>query len=175
MARQQRLIEVDEPPVEAITEEITYTPGQHDPLIITWCGQRFEANKPKSITGKADGTKTEQLNHHLIERARENRHFSVGGQRKKRDAAALPTSADGYKAYMVDWLKDPNIQHAEELVARFARDRELQAACEVGTDDYAWLSTLFMPKLHELARGDDLTELQVSSLWARHGINVLPW
>jgi predicted urease superfamily metal-dependent hydrolase len=28
------------------------------------------------------------------------------------------------------------IEHAIELIARFARDRELQAACEVGADDF---------------------------------------
>lgn len=176
MARQQRLIEVDEPPVEAVTEEITYVPGQADPVSILWCGHRFQANVPKSITGKADGTNAERLNHHLIESARNNRHFTVGGQRKRRDPAALPTTAEGYRAYMVEWLKDPAIQHAEDLVVRFVKDRELQAVCEVGTDDYSYLSTLFMPKLYELARADDdMTPLQVAALWARHGVNQLPW
>lgn len=175
MARQSRIVEVEEPPVEPVTETITYVPGQHDPVFITWCGHRFEANKSKEITGHAEGTQQQRLNHHLIESAKNNKHFTIGGQRKRQDPSALPTTSDGYKAYMIEWIKDPSYQHADELIARFAKDRELQAACEVGSDDFAYLSTLFMPRLHELARGDDMTELQIASLWAQHGVNVLPW
>jgi hypothetical protein len=67
------------------------------------------------------------------------------------------------------------IEHADELIARFAKDRELQLACEVGSDDFAYLGTLFMPRLYDLAKADDLTAQQVSSLWISHGFNVLPW
>jgi hypothetical protein len=143
--------------------------------MVKWCGHTFQANVPKTITGHAEGTTAQKLNHHLIESAKENRHFRVGNAKPKREVATMPTTAEGYRAYMVEWLKDPNIQHADDLIARFAKDRELQAICEVGSDDYSYLGTLFMPKLHELARGDELTELQVSTLWAQRGINVLPW
>jgi len=76
---------------------------------------------------------------------------------------------------MIDWIKDPAIEHTDQLIARFACDRELQAICEVGADDYAYLATLFMPRLHDLAKGDELTEGQVASIWINHGINQLPW
>lgn len=175
MARARNTFEDTEPPVEPITEDITYTPGPMDPVMVKWCGHTFQANVAKTITGHAEGTPSQKLNHQMIESARDNRHFQVGATKKKRDASALPTTADGYKGYMIDWIKDPTIQHADELVARFARDRQLQAACEVGSDDFSYLATLFMPRLHELAHGDELTDLQVSSLWASHGINVLPW
>jgi len=75
----------------------------------------------------------------------------------------------------VAWLKDPNLDHAEKLIARYAKDRDLREVCEVGADDYSWLATLFMPKLHDLAKGDELTEGQVASLWINHGFNQLDW
>jgi hypothetical protein len=175
MARTERIVEKAEPTVEPVTETITYTPGQNDPAVVKWCGQTFHANVPKDITGHAEGSVKEQLNFHLIQSARDNKHFKVGNAKPKRDPAALPTTAEGYRSYMVEWLKDPSIQHADELIARFARDRELQATCEVGSDDYSYLSTLFMPKLHELARGDDLNEPQVAAIWIQNCFNVLPW
>jgi hypothetical protein len=176
MARAPKAMTDDETDVKSVTESVTYLPGNGDPSTVTWCGHTFRANVPKEITGDPNGSQREQLNHHLIERARENKHFSVGSARpKKRDALVMPQAAEEYRAYMVGWLQDPEIQHADQLIARFAKDRDLQIACEVGADDYNYLATLFMPKLHDLAKGDELTEGQVSSLWINHGINQLPW
>lgn len=166
---------VDEAQVEAVTETVTYVPGEGDPSSVKWCGHTFHANVPKEITGHAEGTASEKLNHHLIERARENPSFKVAGSRVKRDASALPKTAEEYRAYMIAWLKGPGIEHVDQLIARFARDRELQAVCEVGSDDFSFLSTLFMPKLHELAKADELTEGQVASLWINAGVNQMPW
>lgn len=157
-----------------VTETITYLAGNGDPASVIWCGHTFHANVPKEITGHPEGTKAEQLNHHLIESARNNKTFSVGGRTRKRDARAIPQSAEEYRGYFVDWLND-DYRSANDLIARFARDRELQTACEVGSDDYAWLGSLFMPKLHELAKADELTEGQVAQLWVNNGINQLPW
>lgn len=161
----------------AVTETVTYTPGQQDPSTTTWCGHVFRANVPKEISGRADGTAREQLNLHLIESARNNPHFTVAGapRNKVREARALPETAEGYRAYAVDWIKSDGIEHAHDLIARLAKDRELQLACEVGADDFSYLSTLFMPRLHELAKADELSEAQVSSLWISAGFNQLPW
>jgi hypothetical protein len=190
MARPQKItdgIEASgEPTVEPVTETITYLPGNGDPATNKCCGHVFQANVPKEITGHPDGTPSQKLNMHLIEMVRpkakpdgsmwHHPNFTIGdGARTKRHPTALPTTADQYRAYAVGWLKDPSIQHADQLIARFAKDRELHAACEVGTDDFAWLATLFMPKLHELAQGDELTGPQVSTIWISHGFNVLPW
>jgi hypothetical protein len=50
----------------------------------------------------------------------------------------MPKTAEEYRAYMANGCRIPgSIQHADLLIARFARDRDLQAACEVGADDYA--------------------------------------
>jgi hypothetical protein len=176
MARQSKIVDEAETPVEQVTETVTYTPGPMDPSTVKWAGHTFQANVPKDITGHADGTEREKLNHHLIERARENKHFTVGSARRpRRDADALPKTSEEYKAYMVGWLKDPEIASTDQLIARFARDHDLQVACEVGHDDFSYLSTLFMPRLHELARADELSDPQVASIWISHGVNQLPW
>ncbi|MDI1265596.1 MAG: hypothetical protein PS018_20305 [bacterium] len=159
----------------SVTEFITYLPGQSDPATVTWCGHTFRANLPKEITGRDGGSEREQLNYDLIERARDNPHFKVEGAKPKRSTRDLPQSADEYRAYIAAWLQDPNLQHADRLIARFAQDRELQAACEVGTSDWSMIGALFMPKLHELAKADELTEGQVAQLWVNAGINQLPW
>jgi hypothetical protein len=162
--------------VQPVTETITYIPGDGDPPSVKWCGLTFQANVPKVITGHAEGSPSEKLNAHLIERAKENKHFVVGeNTRPKREATGLPTTAEQYRAYMVGWLKDPRIDHAELLIERFAKDRELRLACEVGHDDYSWLSTLFMPRLHQLRTLDELNDEQLASMWRRHGFNELPW
>jgi hypothetical protein len=160
---------------EPVTETITYVPGNGDPTSIKWCGHTFHANVPKEITGHASGAERDRLNMHLIERARENKSFQVGNARPKRDVITEPKTAEEYRAYVVGWLKETPFAHADDLIRRFAKDRELQAACEVGSDDFSWIATLFMPKLHELARADELTQAQVSSLWIQNGFNVLPW
>lgn len=177
MARQPRPIEAEDAAVEPVTETITYIPGQLDPSVTKWCGITFQANVPKEITGRADGSDRDQLMFHLIERAKENKHFKVGSgsAKPRREVSGPPKTADQYRAYFVEWLKDPAIERTSDLIARFARDRELHAACEVGAEDFSWMSTLFMPRLHELAKADELTEAQVSSIWINHGFNVLPW
>jgi hypothetical protein len=164
------------PASEPVTETITYTPGQMDPSSVKWGGHTFHANVAKELTGQADGSERERLNLEVIERARDNPHFKVASapQRKSR-AQALPKTPAEYRAYAVEWFKDSGIEHADQLIARFARDRELQLACEVGSDDFAYLGTLFMPRLNDLAKADDLNPPQVASLWISHGFNVLPW
>jgi hypothetical protein len=175
MARAARVLDGAELAAEPVTETITYVPGPLDPVTVKWCGHVFQANVGKEIVGHAEGTEREKLNHQLITSARDNKHFMVGDAKPKRDRDTLPKTASEYRAYAVAWLKDPNIEHADQLIARFAKDRDLRTACEVGSDDYAWIATLFMPKLHELARADELTEPQVATMWINHGINELPW
>lgn len=174
MANPNRAARNDDSASGRVTETITYVPGQGDPAAVTWGGHVFHANVPKEITGHPDGTKAEQLNHHLIERARENKTFTVGGKARRRDVRALPQTAEEYRGYFVDWMNQ-EFNSANDMIARFARDRDLQATCEVGSDDYAYLGSLFMPKLSELAKSDELTEGQVAQLWVNNGINQLPW
>lgn len=176
MARQPKSSDDAAPAAEPVTETITYVPGPMDPPHVKWGGHTFQANMAKEITGHAEGSERDRLNLHVIERARENKHFVVGNARApRRERSVLPKTAEEYKAYAIEWMKDPSIDHAAGLIARFARDRDLQAACEVGSDDFAYLGTLFMPRLHELAKADELTEGQVAQLWVNAGFNQLPW
>ncbi len=181
-SRQARLLDEESQKTELtgpVTEMVTYLPGEGGPSKTVWGGITFHANVPKELIGNPNGTEREKINAHLIESARMNKFFSIGDTPRPRAKTSLPTTSEEYRSYMIGWLnkarEDRSIEHAEQLIERFAKDRELQTACEVGTDDYAYLSTLFNPRLHQLAKGDELNELQVAALWARHGFNVLPW
>lgn len=179
MARQPKLIEDHEPEVLPVTETITYVPGEGDKASVTWCGHTFHANVPKDITGHAKGTDREKLNLHLIERARENKTFRVGTGVRKRDPSRDPETAEEYRQYFANWMQHPSLNssdtHAEDLIARFAKDRALQATCGVGSDDFDYMATLFMPKLHEFAKRDELSDPELAQVWMRHGYNTLPW
>lgn len=174
MGRAARVVEETEPPVEPVNETITYVPGPMDPSQVVWAGHTFHANVGKDIRGHAAGTEREKLNASLIESARTNPRFTVGNAKPKRDAAREPATPEEYRSYFAEWLKKP-FDHAEELIARFAVDRDLQVICGVGADDYDFMGALLMPKLHELAKGDELTETQLSGGWIRYGYNQLPW
>lgn len=163
------------PLIESVTETITYVPGPGGPASTMWGGITFQANVPQELTGHPDGNGRERLNYQMIETAKTSKGFVLGNAKRAKAPDALPTTAEQYRAYMVAWLKDTQLDHVDDLIARFARDRELQAACEVGTDDYAYLGTLFMPRLHQLAKMDEMNDLAVASAWARAGFNVLPW
>jgi hypothetical protein len=181
MARPARVETSEEP----VTESITYVPGEGDRPSVVWCGHTFHANVPKDITGNVGGTPRERDNFHLIESVRpKNRPdgtqwfhptFRIGNSRPKRDGKAEPKTQMEYRAYAIEWIKDPSIEHADALIARLAKDRNLQDVCEVGYDDFQYLATLFMPRLHDLAHGDELNEGQLGQLWLSHGYNTLPW
>ncbi|MCS3725503.1 hypothetical protein [Bradyrhizobium betae] len=160
-----------------LAEIITYVPGQHDPSHVKWCGHTFQANVAKEIKGDPDGTSSEKLNAQLIESARNNPHFVVGEGAKATRASRdkMPKDAKGYRAYFVNWLKEETFETPEDLIGRFARDRELQAKCDVGPDDFAQIGELFDPRLHELAKACDLAEAQIAAVWVNHGYNQLPW
>jgi hypothetical protein len=179
MAKASRQVEQEELIPDPVVETVTYVPGPMDPVIVTWCGHKFEANVSKEIKGHAGGTDREKLNANLIESARNNRLFRIGNEKPKRNALKDPATAEEYRIYMVEWLQAPDLNspstHAEDLIARFAKDRELQVKCGVGTDDYEYLGTLFMPKLHQLAKRDELNDTQIGSVWLRYGFNTLPW
>lgn len=174
-------IELDDDAVEEISwrgvEQVTYTPGPQDPVHVKWCGHTFQANVPKEIKGDTAGTSTERLNAQLVIAARSNPHFVVGdldnAPRRPRDK--LPTDAKGYRAYFIGWLKEETFETPDELISRFARDRDLQARCEVGPDDFALIAELFMPKLSDLAKACDMAEAQLAAVWVNHGYNQLPW
>jgi hypothetical protein len=160
---------------EPVIETVTYVPGPEDKTQAVWCGHTFVANVPKEIKGHANGTEREKLNAGLIEAARNNPRFVVGSAKPRRDAKKDPVTAEEYRSYFVEWLKLPHYEHAEDLIARLAKDREMQMVCQIGTDDFDFMAALFMPKLHEFAKRDELNDAQLGAVWLRHGYNTLPW
>jgi hypothetical protein len=175
MASAPRGSEQTKPAAGAVTETITYIPGDGDPPIVKWAGHTFHANVPKEIVGHPEGTDRDRLNHAIIERARDNPAFKVSGAPRARIKRDTPKTPEQYRAYLADWLKDPAIEHVRDLIGHFAKDKDLQLACEVGASDYDLIATLFMPRLHELTKFDELSAEQVAAIWIDHGYNVLPW
>lgn len=178
MARQAKAeVEGAEADTGPVTETITYIPGQGDPVTVKWAGQTFHANVPKELTGDASGSETAQLNHHIITTARNGHpHFVAGGgDAKPRASRKAPKTAEEYRAHVAKWLQDPDIDTPEKLIGKFAKEREMQAACEVGTTDYELIGQLLMPRLGDLAKHSDMTEQQVAQAWLRAGITQLPW
>jgi hypothetical protein len=166
MAKTPKTAETEDPPTsQMVTDTITYLPGPMDPPVTKWRGHTVHANIPKTVTTHAEH----------FDNARGNKFFQVGNEPVRRDRMKEPKTPEQYRAYLVDWLKNSGIQHARDLIARFAQDRKLQEACEVGASDYDLIATLFMPRLHELTKSDELSPEQVSAIWIDHGYNVLPW
>lgn len=150
-------------------EQITYLPGEGDPLFVKWHGLVFHANVPKSVT-KAD----------LIEQAKANKFFKVGSFDTTKDSTAAvvstvadPKTAAQYRAHFVDWFK--KITSINDMVATWAKEQPMREACEVGADDYSYIGTLFYPKMHDLAKAAGLNQQQLAELWARVGVQQLPF
>lgn len=150
-------------------EQITYLPGEGDPLTVKWHGFVFHANVPKSVT-KPD----------LIEQARGNKFFKVGAFDTAKDSTAAPDAAivapktaGEYRAHFVDWFRKST--DINGLVETWAKEQPMREACEVGADDYSYIGTLFHPKMHELAKAAGLSEGQLAELWARFGVFQLPF
>lgn len=161
---------------ELVKESVTYIPGEGDPATVKWCGHTFRANVPVPIEGHPEGSERQRLNHHLIESARNNPSFRLSSEKGPRKSKnALPKNEDEYKAHVVRWMQDPSIDSAQALIERFAKDRQLQIDCEVGSEAFAWIRDLFMPKLSDLAKADELSNEQVAAIWVQHGVNQLPW
>lgn len=169
------------------TELVTYLPGDGDPHTVKWGGHTFHANvaTPVAYVDFADPEAAPHPNKTLVERARGNKHFKVGDEKKPAAGPAQPTTPEQYRAHVVAWLKDigrdavnSNAMTAgctEALIRRWADDAKLREVCGVGTDDYIYLRSLIDPKLSECQRADELNNEQLRELWVKHGIMELPW
>jgi hypothetical protein len=150
-------------------EQITYVPGEGDPLSVKWRGFVFHANVPKQVSHPE-----------IIEQARGNKFFKVGPFESAKDSTAAvdaaltdPKNPTQYRARLVDWLK--KVTDINELASTWAKEQPMREACEVGSDDYAYIGTLFYPKMHELAKAAGLNQQQLAELWARYGVQQLPF
>ena len=75
-------------------EDLTYIPGSEDPPTCKWRGREFRANVPMRIKDKS-----------LIEAARTNRFFRVGGVGPEPGDNDPPKTAVQYRAHVVAWMK----------------------------------------------------------------------
>ena len=166
-ARAARLAQTtpSEPPAPAEEfegEELTYVPGSDDPPTCKWRGREFRANVPMRIKDKS-----------LIEAARVNRFFRVGGVGPEPGDNDPPKTAMQYRTHVVAWMKGVNT--VDDLVTKWSEDRDMRRVCEVGRDDIDWLGLLFEPKLRHMRIEEGLSELDVAGVWVKHGTLELPW
>lgn len=143
-------------------EDLTYVPGSDDPPTCKWRGREFRANVPMRIKDKS-----------LIEAARVNRFFRVGGAGPEPGDNDPPKTAVQYRAHVVAWMKAVNT--VDDLVVKWSEDRDMRRVCEVGHDDIDWLGRLFEPKLHHMRIEEQLSELDVAGVFVKHGILEIPW
>lgn len=160
---------------ETVAEQVTYLAGDGDPPSTKWHGIVFRANVPKMVTKPL-----------LIEQARGNRFFKVGKFDADKDQAPLPgfagdpkTSAE-YRSHIIGWVNKLGGQHPqpediEEMIKTFVAEARMREMCEVGSDDYSFIGSIFLPKMHELARAAGLNDDQLAKAWARYGLFQLPF
>lgn len=159
-----------DPPAEPVSEQITYMPGPEDPVSTKFHGHVFHANVPKTVT-----------NYDLVKKLRDhpNPFFKLGTFDPNTDKAppegffGEPKTADQYKAHAVGWVK--KCAEIEDMAKTWVAEQRIREMCEVGTDDYAWLGTIFVPKMRDLARKAELNDSQLSQLWQRYGVFSLPF
>lgn len=142
---------------------VTYCPGDGDPHTTKWRGVEFKANTPIRLVGRGD----------LVEAARGNRFFRVGSEKRVDEPVGPPTDSMQYRAHVVDWLNE--ISTVDQLVSKWAADRDLRMKCEVGHDDISFLGTLVEPKLRAMRLQEGMSETDVAGVWIKHGVMELPW
>lgn len=168
---QPRAKQNEAPPLAS--EQITYLPGEGDPSSTKWRGIVFHAHVPKTVTNAV-----------LIEQARGNRFFKVGDFDPARDTGGQPMvisdpkTPTEYRAHFVAWfnkLSVNDIGGINQMVATWAREQPMREACEVGTDDYSYIGSLFNPKMYQLMMAANINKQQLAELWANHGVLQLPF
>ena len=143
-------------------EYVTYLPDAGDPAIAICRGVEFKANVPTLVKDKDH-----------IASARGSRFFRVGSDVVEENPNKAPQDAMDYRGHVLGWAK--GVTTVEELVTRWARDRDLRMRCEVAHDDIQYLGTLIEPRLQKMRMAEGLSETQVAALWIKHGELVIPW
>lgn len=123
--------------------EVTYVPGDGDPVTVVWGGMKFEANKPREVT-----------NPQLIAKAKLNPWFKVAGEKAaaKADPSAPPKTAEEYRGFAIAWINAATT--SGEMSERWEKEGALREACGVGSDDLDLLGGTFNPKLEKLKKAE---------------------
>lgn len=150
-------------------ELVTYLPGgPDDPAAVKWNGHIFNAHVPKRITDER-----------MIASARGSKfwhvgHFDAQARSVALSAAAdLPTTPEQYRAHVVAWLK--KVTTIDDMVKTWVAEQNMRELCGVGSDDYAYIGSLFKPKMYELARAAELNDMQLADLWRAYSVFQLPF
>ena len=150
------------PPPKEPGELVTYIPRAGDPETTKWRGVEFPANVPVRVTDESH-----------IAAARSNSYFRVGNEINKDTPNGPPTDGMGYRGHVVGWIGA--VTTIDQLVSRWAADRDLRAKCDVGLDDIQYLGTLIEPKIRVMRQAEGLSQAQIAEIWMKHGVLDLPW
>jgi hypothetical protein len=125
---------------------ITYRPQPGDPVVTTWNGHTFHANKPTEV--KHTG---------MIAQARTNAWFDVEGDFHRETTGpqadnAVPSDSEGYRRYAIEWFRAA--QSAAGMKSRWDAEESLRQSCGVGTDDLEYLDKLYGPRYAELLKAE---------------------
>lgn len=150
-----------------VTEQVTYIPGEGDPVTTRWGGFVFTANKPVTINGhsgdpaKGECKPHERAKFDMIQAARKNKFFRVGDFDPKEavkveDDPVEPKTPEQYRAYAIAWgLKTDDLNIFDK---RWASEEPLRMKCGVGTDDLDLLQSTIGPHRAELVKKAGFTQ-----------------
>lgn len=141
-------------------DEITYIPGEGDPIRTKWNGFEFRAHLPVQVPHKAtvlvpmplemtaaDGSR---ITRHVEKRvpmadlARGNPAFSVNGEtpaKRRLGTARVPTNSDEYRGYCISWIAAST--KPADMDARWEAEQELREVCGCDDNDIAYLRPFF--------------------------------
>jgi hypothetical protein len=145
-------------------DEITYFPGEGDPVRTTWNGLTFAAHVPTKVSKKhtvlvpmpqttqmPDGTmQTRHIEKRIAmaELARNNPHFMVNGERAAmpdKHKVRVPESPDEYRGYAMRWIAGST--DASSMDVRWTAEQALRDRCGVNDSDIAYLRPFFEAKV----------------------------
>lgn len=137
-------------------DEITYCPGDGDPVRVTWNGLEFKAHIPTKVSKThtvlapmpthvtmPDGTiQTKHIEKKIpmAELARGNPSFMVNGEApaaKVSPKTRTPETPDEYRGYALYWIAGST--EASALDARWHNEEMLRNRCGVNDEDIAYI------------------------------------
>jgi hypothetical protein len=154
-------------PQEAIVErewdEITYCPGDGDPVRTHWNGLEFKAHIPTKVSKKhtvlvpmpieiqqPDGsihTRHVEKKIPMVDLARGNHSFMVNGEipaERKTGMIRTPENPDEYRGYALRWIAGSS--EASAMDARWSAEDGLRNRCGVNDGDIAYIRPFFEAK-----------------------------
>lgn len=151
---------------EKTTAEVTYVPGDGDPIKTVWNGVEFRANIPVTIpyTKMVESlTRVESKGPEgeirsrgvagkipMIELARSNPFFTVDGvgTERRQGTQRLPIDADQYRGYALGWIRESNT--LRQLEQRWEGEAPLREKCGCEAKDENYLRPFLEARREQL-------------------------